>query len=597
MGALTLWREEPRALGASDRRELAAVLRAAPWCWPSREAEPQRFAEARELTGCESVPALRAGQALLVSVQRNAASLWRIGPPEPASFDQTAPFDERARRAWEEAALALPRSLPVLWRPVGVLRARLPRAVHLGTYATTGALQPPARLEGASFGLAFFLAQASEVLDCPLPADVVGCATVDAHGALGPVEALDRKLEAVARLAPGVEQIVVAATQRDEARRIADELGAPWRIRGESRADRALAALLSPERVAERLVDAGADPETRSALVRSFYRLAMGRRDAVHVWRPVARAARLALDRWPDLDPAERYWLRFAEAVALRHDGKPAALPLPERVWLERLPRSERTAHLAHLVQQAADTGSPEPEAIGPLLEHELPATVHEAFAPQLQLLGALARLEAVTGRPRHALERQLAVLEGWLERFRPEEASYPLAEAYRLAGALGDEAAFERAAQLETEISALGAFPGDGAQYVEVARGRALAALGRFGQARELLEPRLEDPATVDHVAAAACRALAAIHAATGEGAARRAVLEQLEQFEATGERVNGILTSLDDALRAGRDAEAARWLEALAATEPEPTGHLRRAAGRLGEPEAAYVARFYPY
>ena len=435
-------------------------------------------------------------------------------------------------------------------------------------------------IDGPSFGLALALSLASIVFDCPLPGDIVASATVDAAGNVGPVGGLDRKIAGLQRMAPRVTRLIVAASQREEAEAHAgDHLQIVPVLHAAEAIDIAFADQLSGL-----IVAAGEDPQRRDELTESFFRLALLGSDVLVDWAPVMRGAKLALDRWTDLEPGARYRLAFAHAVAARHHQNSGTIGMPPDGWLASLPRVLRVQVIAHLVQQAADTCTPAPASIEPQADQLLDHPLADSAECDLRLRGAIARLYAVTGRAATALALQEQLAHAFAAIYADGNIAYPLSEWARLAGALRDEASLGRAEELHAQLLGAGGYRRLGARFVELAlaRGRLLldpADESGLDAARQLAA----DETLPDHVRWCATRWLGAegrpaLEAASGQGwlvAAR-----------------NLVLLNLDEALRAGREADADACLDALERYDPGPVSHLRRSGATPHD-----IARLYPY
>lgn len=531
-----------------------------------------------------------APRAAIVSVRGTTVSLWTIAARSPgrrASRPWT-PFGPRAHAAWRAAAVALPRCLPVLWRSVHDASRTLPAATFRSAWlAAPGFEERDAVLDGPSFGLAFFLLQASATLDMPLPSDVLATAALDEHGRTGHVDALPAKLRGIVESASDIRRVLVCASQREEAEEAA---AGGLTIVAVNDAGQALRCVFG-DALSARLVDAGGDPDARRDIVDAFFQLALVGRGAAVDWSPVERGAALALESWP-LDPDARYRLTFARAVAARHENNTGEMPAPDADWLSLQPAPIRLALLTHLVQQSADTGAPSWRDAEALAAAHLPTGVSEAFVPHLKLMGALARLQAVTGREREALNRQRELAETFASIYADAETSFPLSEWFRLAGVLADAAAFEDAERFRRRMQARDGFGWHGAPYVELARARALVLLARTSEAVDPLATLEADAALPLHVRWSAARWLVAAHRSCGRPADAERALERLQRAADVGTIPARYLTlaRLDEAIVA--DADAGDLVERLAALDPGPTRCLQSVSR-----DAAFIARAYPY
>ncbi len=577
---------------ASQRRKLERVLGAGPWCWPE-DAEARAWLAA---LGLVCPPAVVVGQVPLVAVGPAGGSLWSLGGAGEGCV--TVGFGPEAERAWARAGRALARALPVAWRSLRDAVQAMPRATYLGqSVAPHQAERPEPLLDGASFGLAFAMALTSRVTGRALAGDWAASACVDEEGCLGPVDGLEQKLQVVTTQAPQVARFLVAESQRDEAEALSEGRG--LQVVGVATLAQALVEL-APD-LEQWMVDV-ARPESRRERVEAIHRLALGGRAALVEWAPVGRAAARMLAAWSDLTPELAAMLRFAESVAARHQGLRRPQPLPTQAVLATLPQPHRTRTVAHAVQNAADAGCDDLDALEALARAYAPEALADCFPAQLELRGALARLWAVTGRPREAALAQLALAAAWTDRGDSAEGTYNLSELFRLAGALRDEflfasaeAARDRAATLG-ELNRLGGDP-----YVHVARGRALTLLGRHAEAAAVLEPWGTRADLPDHLRLMALR----WRVRSGRWLARDAGQPIHEEALAAGSPRGSHLTrrvralvELDAALFAGDTDGATQAVDALAVIEPQPLSQLRRAwRPELCSDPLDYVARFYPY
>lgn len=592
MGSLIADLGRPR-LDAVTEAALRERLRTASWCWPPSESRAlcERAAEIAQ----GDAPALGSGTALLVAVDPHdsSASLWalEIGC---ASKISDADLSSDAVDAWTDAATALPRSLPFLWRPVQTAYAATRCIRHLGTLCFTRQIGVrPRELCGRSFGLSFVLAMASHILGQPLPDDVAASAAVDADGRSGPVDGLPQKIAAVEAYAPRVRRFFVHASQVTEAEAATDRL----RIIPVSSAAQAVDDLLG-EALRSFVVRVGDEPEQRAEMVESFFRLTMLGRGAAIDWSPVERGARAALQSWRDLDSSDRWKLGVAEAVAARHERNHGEFPLPDPSTLGRLARPLRLAVVTHLVQQGADTGTP-PASVARQYAHSEIVPIEECFLPQLKLLGALARLDAVNGQPERALALQEQIALALLDRLEYSEVSYQLSEWYRLAGALSDHAAFARATDVHRRVDRLGGLGFTGSPYCRLARARAQVCLELTEGAdpEASLRQLAGDTRIPRQVRWSAVRWLARLLALGGRDEEKEAVLAPLRAAAACSEHAAEVrlaLVQLDQGGRVGDSAVCQAAVEALRKLEPGPVVQLIHSARReMGE----HLSALYPY
>lgn len=550
------------------------ALAAGPWCWPPEETIAAELLVAR-LGPPRDPPA---GELAAVTVRDEVASLWWLAPQGTAG-PPAAALGPEALASWEAAGLALPRSVPLLWRDVHRAARVAPRVGLLDvTRHSSGFMPRDAVVDGPSFGLAFFLQLASVVLDCPVPTHLVASASIDAYGRLGAVGSIADKVAGLRALAPRVRLLLVAADQAEAARRAGGTRLEVVGIRHAAEAlEHAFGSLLS-----RRLVDGGADGTTRAELADAFFRLALVGRGAAVDWTPIERGATLALDTWPDLDADLRYQLLFARAVAARHESNRGALPLPDAAWLRLQPRVRRLQVLAHLIQQCADTGTPDAVRTQDVARPWLTLDTHEATIPEMVLLGAHARLWAVTGQAGRALATQRDLTLAYLRIYAEEHASFPLAEWIRLAGALGDTAALREAHDVHDRLVVSGGHGAHGRPYVELALARARLTRDEGDREAQREMVRLASDDTLpSHVRWSA-------HRWVPEG---RDLLESAAERDVHAARALA-LVRLDRCLTAGDTEGADLCADALQQLDPGCVGHLRSSGASPAE-----VARLYPY
>lgn len=574
-----------------QREQLRAILQAGPWCWP-RNGDT-RLAAAYDLLP-SGPPGAPPGVALLVTVCGSTTSLWRLGASQG-----TVPLSGDALAAWRTAALALPRALPVLWTTLGEAVGDAPRAARIDSWVSDGQEHRERLIDGSSSGLALALLLASRVFGVPIPSHVATSAAIEAYGRLARVDALEQKIDALARIAPGVTTLVVAAQQADEARELArgrlDVIGA-------ANVARALDAIFG-DALVRRLVSSGADPARRRAIAESFFRIALRGRGGLVDWTPIERGAAVALEQWGSaLAEEERFMLAFARGVAARHESNGGRLPLPPAAWLASCPRPLRTVVTAHLVQQCADTRRPTLDEVGRLVGAELPAALADGSREQWRLAGAWARVLAVTGHAPRALDLQRDICCAFLAAYLPEDTSFALAEWFRLAGALARRDAFEAAERARLRVDAMGGPGADGAMYVALARARAMVQLGiRQGpDPAGALAAIAGSPDAPAHVRWAAVRWC--LRAAEGDGDADAAAdccsalvtATSDSSTEGHAARVQWTLAQLDAALHAGDVETVARLIERLSDLDPGPLGLLR---AQSPPPAPAEIAALYPY
>ncbi len=554
-----------------------SALRSGPWCWPRSDSHTERLE--RRLG---PVPAAGVGCLPVVSISEDEETVvaWRLASGSGSGHGAT--LGPEMRKSWRAAGVALPRTLPVLWTSVRDAVRQLPEIVALhGCRRTPGFVDPGAMVEGQSFGLAFCLHLASVVLGCAVPEHVLAAAAIDASGAVNAVGGLGRKISGVTMLLPRVTDVLVATEQVEEARHAAD---GRLRIVGVGRAAEAIEFALG-DALSRLLVDAGSNPERREELTASFFRLALVGSDAIVDWGPVARGAALAIERWPSGDADAGYRLAFAHAVAARHESNRGRLGMPPDRWFAALPRMLRLQVLAHLVQQSADTATPDAAEIEARAVVELTTRVEDAALQELRLRGALGRLRAVSGRAAQAHDDQCAVAMAFASLYSEEDVARPLSEWCRLAGALRREESLRRACALHEQLLGRGGYGGLGARYVELAATRARLMIDPSDEgARAAARAMCDDRTLPDHVRWSA-------HRCVGDEAARSAVERAAGEGDVLARRYL-VLLDLDRAIARG-DAEAAEAAaDALGMYDPGPVAHLRRSGAN-----SASIARLYPY
>ncbi len=554
-----------------------SALRAGPWCWPRSEGRTEQL-----VTRLGGMPAAGIGCLPVISIGSDDDTVfaWRLAPA--GAREQGVSLGPDMRRSWRAAGVALPRALPVLWRSVREASRQLPAIVPLhGCRATPGFVDAGPMVEGPSFGLAFCLHLASMVLECPIPDHLLAAAAIDASGSVSGVGGLGRKIRGAAQLLPRVTDVLVAADQVDEVRDVVD---GRLRVIAVARAADAIEHAFG-DTLSQLLVDAGSDPDRREELTSSFFRLALTGSDAIVDWTPVARGAALAIARWPAGGADEGYRLAFAQAVAARHQGNRGGVGMPPHAWFASLPRMLRLQVLAHLVQQAADTGAPDATDIESRAGAELTTSVQDAAVQELRLRGAIARLRAVTGHEAQAHDDQRQAALALAAHYAEDDVARPLSEWCRLAGALGNVHSLREASTLHEQLLGRGGYGGLGARYVELAMTRARLMLdGSDDAARTTARAMCTDSTLPDHVRLSA-------HRCVGDEGARDRLAQAASGGDLLAQRYLA-LVDLDTAIARGDDKAAHACVDALGLYDPGPVAHLRRSGA-----SAAAIARLYPY
>lgn len=612
------------ALIRSERERRARSLRAGPWCWP--DPGTAAFAEARELVP-QGPPAPVPGEVPLLTVDAKAfsGSLWRLRLGVPSEGPTIAIFEGSARRAWQNAALAVPRSLPLVWSDVRRAAGQPAYAEHLAQQPLRNGAAPWAtELTGPSFGLSFVLAITSLLLGRPVPEEWAATAEVSADGAVGAVDGLEAKIAVVEHHAPRIRRLLVAAAQEEEAR----DRAARLEIVPVRSAAQAIRRVFGDDVFAACLDAYRTDAGKRAEVVDFFFRQAMVGTRRVYVdWGPIARAATRAIEKWTELDADERWRLEVARGVADRHAGGRTPIRFPDEARLRRFPRSLQVSLVAQLVQHCHDVGAPPRAEIEPYLaDTGIFVPLEEAFSQHLAAWGARARLLAATGQPAEALRLQENLARAWVDRLEYAQTTFQLSEWFRLGSALAelphgctrDEAitAVDRAERLYDELTARVGFDPQSTSYVDLARAR--ARLARRGGGSGLPAAPDATTAAVDadlarladdgvfapwHVRFAALRLRIALHESGGDDRTAATLDRRLAAADSgdgsecsRSARRAAILVDLDRALRRGDERAAAAAVARLAADDPGPVSHLLAVADPPGGP-AAYVAAYYPY
>lgn len=442
------------------------LLHAGPWFWPrDDQGEAYTFAQTRA-----NMPSHLPGEVPLLTVNASGKpAMWLLVGDRRQ--DNLQPFQPGAQQAWQRAIAAVPRSAPILWNHTQVRAASDLRAIWVG-----GSNAPT--LDGDSFGVAFALAALSKAIERPIPVEFIASATLDSKGNLGKVEGLEQKISVCATYAPRVQKFIVAKNQLAEAEDIACSHPGLQIIGCETLTHVLEAVFPDLEKDLITLAD-------KDAVAENIFRLAVGRRDKVVYWAPIAKAASAALTSWEPISEDVTQKLKLAAAIGLRHEDNQGTLQMPPRHWIDGLPQPIRLDVVAHIVQNAADCGAPSPEDAQKLAESFLEGNRgSHAFPEHLRILGAYARLKYVTGNASEALAHQLEAIEGWLERWEYDEVSYPLSAAVVYAGAIRDKSAFQRLSEFDEEWRFRAGARPEGDAYVQAARARAEVQLGRLEEA-----------------------------------------------------------------------------------------------------------------
>lgn len=554
------------------QRPGAAYALSTPWCWP---ADATLAADALAM-GYAAPSPLGVGEVLLVSVAAEREALWRL------SWDQHRrpegrPFRGDAEGALDEAAALATAVAPHL-HSLRMLGER-PRSATQVLKRGRGADEA---LDGASFGLPMLLALCSRLTERVVPARFAASAVLRPDGTLGRVGGLDRKLALLADGALGVDTVLVAAEQLDEARGLL--VDSPWLAAvGAATARGAVDVVFAGAREAP----PGAWAGQRAAQVTGELLALCSRGGQVTEWRAVERSARWLQAASPPGSP-QHVRATFARQVAERHaNGHGFEIP-----WDDAIDAGRDRAKAAHVVQAAADAGSP---SLAVFLGRARALLCDPPEGDDLRLLGAVGRGLAAMRRYREAGEALERATDAWIELGDRGECSRPLAEWLRAAALASDSASWERAAQQGREhLDATE--PADiGALFVRYALGRGLCTRGRAGEALAVLDGAawLAAPAFLARSRARwRSRCLHALGRAD-EAATERAAIGAATDDDG-GVAVEARFVALDVALERGEDCEAA--VAAVRGASPQGIGWLTDATLTTTE-QARRLADEYAY
>jgi hypothetical protein len=399
------------------------------------------------------------------------------------------------------------------------------------------------------------------------------------------VDKLGEKIRAIQEIEPGVTTFLVAAEQKAEASAYANDHLEVVGVRNVAEA----CDYVFKERLAGKLIQLGRTEADRDRIVKSLFRVALKGRGELLDWSPIERAGDVALRSWTDTSEEQRWILEFVRGVAARHQRNAGAISVPSErpsTW----PRGLWLDVLAHLLQQAADSGQPSPADILAVAGQEVATDPGNAVGQELHVIGALARLESVTGHPEQALARQAALAQAHWNSYAWHELSRPLAEWLRLSGACNDRIQFDRASDLRKEAYAYGAIDRNGLLYVDLAWARAAVMLDACSdEVRSVLERLVQDGFAPDHVRRSSLRWIARLRV----GPAQAQVGEPNDHDQGDAE-IASLFMRLDRHVSAGTPTPI-DLVERLQTLQPGVIGHLLATAGP-GDP-GPYLARFYPY
>jgi tetratricopeptide (TPR) repeat protein len=529
------------------------------------------------------------------------ALLVAVGPPALLRLR----FAARARGELTllgQAAHAARLAQRLVLRDLPLLPALRPEEVRVPGVDPFAAEGPVHALDGASYGVGFALAAASALLDAPVPHDLVATGTLGLDGAVEPVEAVGEKARLVLEHALGAQRLLVPRGQAEEAIR-ALELTArrhglerawaerPWLsvVEVTTLAEAVLQAFPDPlEHMRRRLVDAAA----RDRLASALFRIALFGTPLVLSWHAVEACAtelRASFVRsfepqatLPDAaEPVRTAALRarleqltIVEAIAARHQGRPALLPVYDAAHVV-CSRAERLRLMAHQIQAYADglalVAAGEVRARLEAARSELRPRCERAPEDAV-LLGAIGRAWAALGEASEALEALHDAVLAWIEVHRPCESSYALSAFLRLAGIEGSELFLAMVAEPMQQLEADPQTSEKSLGYVRLAHARALVQLGRAAEARALLEDTPGRAPLPHEVESARVRWLARALDDLGQSDAARALRATLRAETADPEQCT--LAALDQALRDGASCDDLAS-ELRAAAPPCPPSH----------------------
>ncbi|MCO4761615.1 MAG: hypothetical protein KC502_08940 [Myxococcales bacterium] len=582
-----------QALGQHGNRKRKRALRrlaCAPWMSP--RAQPDTEADTPNLRALRTPAELVPGQVLLVGVSADLSTvdLCSLGGPR---LDATAEMvmSPTVLATRDSAIVAAQRTAPLRIRPL----ARMPEAAPIRVWTesvseetTVDASTVRTALDGRSFGLALYLRCASFAANVPLAVDVVALASIDEQGRLAGVDGLAAKLAAVARCCPRIETVFVAREQVKAAEDILHKLDSQIGV-----ATAHSAAALLPTALAvdpRKAISALSDGECRR-VVSALFQLALDGHGVVSHWAGIAVAAAAAAEIWgPALSAELRGKLLFAASVASRHHSD-GVRPLPPFEWTSGLPQFLRHQVLAHYIQDSTDRGSE--WATG--LEDEIASICAPGTDPtpaECRVMGAWARWLSVTGKPAAAMALQQRAARQWLRLMQPEQASHPLCEWMRLAGALQDHAAAAEAIACLADFEVAGGLTAANLRYLRLSR--AVMGLRLAGDASNRAAHLLELQALVNdatcppHVALSAARWRMIYGAPSLRDAARATLSAGRDSLE----KHRRLFSALAET-QPGDDSAA--LLAAITDVTPGIAGHLHKAYAGAGL--TAALLRWYLY
>ncbi len=559
-----------------DSARQAAVMHA-PWL------------EAGRRTAATTALRCKPGQVPLVTVSHRGASLWAVGLP-PGPMPQR-PFGRTALDAWDAAIVAVSRSLAVAWQAPPALRPA--SASWLGGLPVAGgaAVAEPV-LEGRSFGLSFFLAAASVCLNVPLKPSLAASAEIEPDGTLRPIaaEGLEGKILCVADIACRVSTFVVHSSQVDLAREVVHRHHLRLRVRGADRAEDALKWALARTPLAL-IQAAGRSLKQRTSLIDSLFDATVKGRKAMSSWAAVESACGKALDTWPRLVPAERWYLKYVRAVAARHGNNTGTMPTFTLKHVARRPADDNLSVVANYVQHSTDTAKPLARVMLRIATRWIPSQGHRQHAGHARVMGAIGRLYSVVGRLELDLQWQKKAAALLFNCRAHDQASHQFAEWYRVAGIMRSGREIAGADAMLRKASMV--YTGDSATYIALGRSQALVASGRPREACPELRRLVADDSIPRNPRSSAGRWLIRALDELGSVAEAQALLER----GVPAEPKHQALVRLDRALKSSHLAGARRAIKALREADPGPMRHLLAAAPSGPLQRARFVQAHFPY
>jgi hypothetical protein len=538
-----------RALPRNLRAQLAAWL-ASPWACDETDA---RAVSARRMLQIDA-PIATVGHALLVAYRHGRGALFVLCDDGPYTFGKTASV------VAAEALRLAKRCAPTLAYPELRARERW-RAEYLYSAEARHDL-----LDGASFGLALVLAEASRCCGHVVPTHLCATAVVDERGVLRAVDGLRAKLSVIAEGALAVTDVLVAKTQQNEAVQICATLDRPLNVRAFVTAEEAVTYAFS--RCADEPPRGWSAADERERALDALIRCAM-EGEPMADWTRVARPLQW-LERWMPSNPRAQ----LALAIAQRHAGE-ASIAIE---WNDRLVDDLGLTYVAQVVQAAADAGDEQTSryveralALADLLPAE-PGSLR-ARGAAARALGCMRRYEQAARECEHSVQR-------WARRNEREQASRPLCEWMRVASILGDRAGFERAAALRSWFAS----SDPSSAYIALERCAGRVRLGDLREAIELAEQAIDAARTTNaqrYVGASLARWHARALAASGQRERAQRVRDELAEREADG--IEARWCALDRALEDGDEAAIERTFDAVIERRPQGTRWITSAASIL--------------